>query len=612
MFVLSVCGLNCAELDSDEPVGTSHDALTVTLRPIADTMVREDAPTSTYGTATKLNADASPRRRGLFKFDVTGIPVGARVTKVTFRFFATSTLSSGVEVRRLSDNGWSESSATWNGLSPAGGAISSDFVASPRITTANQYYDVDITSKGWVTGNGLTSLALTSSNDTNLALASKELSPASPPQLVVTYDETDGGTITPSLSVEDVTATEGNSSGASAGFEVTLSAPSTSTVTVAYATTNETALAGSDYVATTGTLSFAPGETSKTVAVPLVADTTSETTETFTLSISGASGATIADGAGVATILDDDGMPPPPSGSATFALAGDIGGNSMADDALRRIPTSGAEFFVAAGDLSYNEVTPESGWCDFVKARVGATFPFQVVGGNHEEDGGPHGRIMNFAACMPDRMSSTGQYARQAYFDHKGLVRVITISPDLVVAGVSYDYVPGNANYQWLTAAIDGARSASIPWVIVVMHKNCITTGAKSCEIGAGLQTLLFDKRVDLVLQGHEHNYQRSKQLRCATANSYVPSCVADDGADDVYPKGAGTVVNVVGAIARSFYATSASDSEAGYFAKLQSGQAGPNAGRGFLKVTVDQAQLSAELVPIAGSTWVDRYRIVK
>jgi len=209
-------------------------------------------------------------------------------------------------------------------------------------------------------------------------------------------------------------------------------------------------------------------------------------------------------------------------------------------------------------------------------------------------------------------LSSVGQYAREYYFDYRGLVRYITVAADLVVSGVTYSYRPGTSNYAWLSNAIDGARAAGIPWIIVAMHKNCITTGSKSCEIGADLMNLLIQKRVDLVFQGHEHNYQRSKQLTCATPNSYNAACVADSGADGIYTKGAGTIFNVVGAVARSFYATNASDSEAGYFAVIQSGQASSQAGRGFLKVSVSANRLDAELVPGGGATWSDRYSILK
>lgn len=108
------------------------------------------------------------------------------------------------------------------------------------------------------------------------------------------------------LSVDDVTVTEGDAGQAAATFTVRLSGASASAVTVGYATANQTATAGSDYQAASGTLSFAPGTLSRTVAVNVLGDTAVEPDETFALDLGGAVGANLADGQGVGTISDDD------------------------------------------------------------------------------------------------------------------------------------------------------------------------------------------------------------------------------------------------------------------------------------------------------------------
>lgn len=108
------------------------------------------------------------------------------------------------------------------------------------------------------------------------------------------------------ISVADATVTESNASGVSLAFQVSLTLVSTFEVAVNYATMNGTATAGSDYTATSGTLTFAPGETSKFVYVPVLGDSTSEPNETLTLNLSNANGATIDDGAAVGTIVNDD------------------------------------------------------------------------------------------------------------------------------------------------------------------------------------------------------------------------------------------------------------------------------------------------------------------
>src|SRR5262249_14556356 len=80
-------------------------------------------------------------------------------------------------------------------------------------------------------------------------------------------------------------------------------------VTVSWATADGTATAGSDYTAAGGTLTFGPGETTKTILVGVLGDTTDEPNEAFTVNLSNPANATITDGQGVGTITDDDAPP---------------------------------------------------------------------------------------------------------------------------------------------------------------------------------------------------------------------------------------------------------------------------------------------------------------
>jgi hypothetical protein len=111
----------------------------------------------------------------------------------------------------------------------------------------------------------------------------------------------------PSLSINDVSITEGDSGTKSLNFTVTLSAASSQTVTVSYATANDTASAPVDYTAITATtLTFLPGETSKTIAITINGDQSFEPNETFFVNLSNPTLATISDNLGVGTILNDD------------------------------------------------------------------------------------------------------------------------------------------------------------------------------------------------------------------------------------------------------------------------------------------------------------------
>jgi hypothetical protein len=91
-----------------------------------------------------------------------------------------------------------------------------------------------------------------------------------------------------------------------AAFTVRLDAPATTPVTVQFATANGTAVAGSDYTAVAGTLTFAPGETAKTILVRTLDDTLSEGAETFVVNLSNAAGAVITDAQAVGTIADNE------------------------------------------------------------------------------------------------------------------------------------------------------------------------------------------------------------------------------------------------------------------------------------------------------------------
>jgi hypothetical protein len=108
------------------------------------------------------------------------------------------------------------------------------------------------------------------------------------------------------IRINDVSVTEGDAGMTPAVFTLSLDAASPSEVTVTFATVTGTALAGSDYVGTNGTATFPPDTTTQQVAVLVNGDTTNEDDETFVVNLSDPTNATIADGRGTGTILDDD------------------------------------------------------------------------------------------------------------------------------------------------------------------------------------------------------------------------------------------------------------------------------------------------------------------
>ena len=107
-----------------------------------------------------------------------------------------------------------------------------------------------------------------------------------------------------------MTVTEGDAGTVTATFTVTLSAASGKTVTVDYATANGTATAPADYTATSGTLTFTPGQTTKTIDVAVQGDLLNEANETFTVTLTNPTNATIATTPSrTGTITDNDPLP---------------------------------------------------------------------------------------------------------------------------------------------------------------------------------------------------------------------------------------------------------------------------------------------------------------
>ena len=308
--------------------------------------------------------------------------------------------------------------------------------------------------------------------------------------------------------------------------------------------------------------------------------------------------------------------PAPPAGSpATFSFgaAGDFGTTAAMGATLGAVARSGTDFFLGLGDLSYNPPGTEPAWCDAVTAVVGPAYPFEIVSGNHDQDA-----IDGFTGCMPNRLSGLqGTYGKEYFFDYPPaapLARVVMISPDLTFSGEpTYSYAAGTAHSDWLVHAIDDARAAGIPWVVVGMHEHCLGL-VHPCEIGGDLLNLLVAEKVDLVLQGHDHAYLRSAQLALGPSCPAVPApafagdCVVNDGQSGVYHKGDGPVTVISGTGGESLYSVDTAAPAAPYMARMMSGNVDPTFG--FVRYSVTATSLSARFVAAAGGGFTDSFTI--
>jgi hypothetical protein len=156
------------------------------------------------------------------------------------------------------------------------------------------------------------------------------------------------------LAINDVGVAEGNSGTVNAAFTVTLSQASPVAVGVNFATANGTAIAGSDYVSNSGTVTFNPGETSKPITVAVIGDTVAEANETFSVNLTNPINATIADGQGVGTIVNDDSGNPIPT-RLINDVAADFDGDGKNDIAVYR---DGDWFIIRSSDGGVTSV----GW----------------------------------------------------------------------------------------------------------------------------------------------------------------------------------------------------------------------------------------------------------
>ena len=183
------------------------------------------------------------------------------------------------------------------------------------------------------------------------------------------------------LSVADARAREGTDE--TIDFAVSLSRAASGPVSVTYATADGTATAGSDYTRASGKLRFAPGETEKTISVPVLDDAHDEGEETMQLRLSAASGAVIADGVATGTIENTDHMPAAWLARFGRTLAGQvvdaIGRRMEGGGAGTHVRVGGMRFdasgaFVQAGDEDEPRLATDTiGWTDPADASSGMT-----------------------------------------------------------------------------------------------------------------------------------------------------------------------------------------------------------------------------------------------
>jgi len=255
------------------------------------------------GEGTITNDDAAPVPGELSIGDVTMNEGNAGTTSFTFTVLRTGGDDGAV-------------SATWTLDAPGGAnlADSADFAGAQPTSGTVSFAD----------GQTSQTITILVQGDVSVETSETFLVTLSAPTGGATLGNSNGtGTILnddavalPSASIGDVSVAESDDGVSYLVFTVTLSSPATGPVSFDFATSNGTATAGSDYVAHSGQVAFATGETTQTISIPIIGDANPEVAETLVVTLSNPIGdATINDGTATGTITNDD-------GSGYYSLAG--------------------------------------------------------------------------------------------------------------------------------------------------------------------------------------------------------------------------------------------------------------------------------------------------
>lgn len=370
----AISGTDYAAVTSPLVIPAGSTTGTITVNPTADATIEADetviltlaagagytvgAPASATGTI--LNDDLP----NLTINDVTANEGNAGTTNFTFTVSLSAPAGPG---------GVGFDIATANGTATAGVDYVASSLTGQTIPAGSSTYTFTVLVNGDTLNEPTETFFVNVTNVTN----------------AVVVDGQGVGTITnddplPSLSINDVTVVEGNSGTVNAVFTVTLSAASGQSVGVNYATADGTATQPADYTSTSGSLTFTPGQTTRTITVPVIGETVPEANETFFVNLSGATNATIADNQGLGTITNDD-VP-------VTVSPGSLPNGTVAAAYSQTLTASGGvspyTFTVTAGALPAG-LTLSSGGALSGTPTAGGTFSFTVTATDSSPFPGP-------------------------------------------------------------------------------------------------------------------------------------------------------------------------------------------------------------------------------
>ena len=329
------------------------------------------------------------------------------------------------------------------------------------------------------------------------------------------------------LSIDDVTLVEGNSGQRIAVFTVSLSAASSHAIGVNYATADGTATAPSDYVAASGALVFAPGQTSQTIAIAVKGDVQNEADEAFAVVLSGATNALLEDAQGRATIANDD---PLPALSITdpSVTEGDSGTKNL-NFTVSLAPASGrpvtVDYATLAGTATPgSDYQPASGTLTFNPGQTSKTIGIVLFGDQaHEPDETVLLALANPGAAVLLKSDGVG-----------------TILNDDVALSVG-DATVLEGSGGLTTVALPVTLSAGVPHEVRVRYDTANGTAAAGPDYVAASGTLVFapgqtSATIQILVIGDTRNeadetllVNLSAAAGALVADSQAAALVADD-----------------------------------------------------------------------------------
>ncbi|WP_439610862.1 Calx-beta domain-containing protein [Reyranella sp.] len=395
---------------------------------------------------------------------------------------------------------------------------------------------------GYSAGNGVEYFELTQSGNQAGLLA---LESASNVGAAGTYVfAVRNGVPTVGVTAGDASVEEGNGGDPQhVSIPVFLTEASTSTVTVHYTTANGTALAGQDYVAQSGTLTFAPGVVQQNILVAVTGDATVEGDETFTVTLSDPSdGASIIDGSATGTILNDDSNPASLSIAATSAnkVEGQSGSSAFTFTVTRTGDLSGAasaQWAVAGAAVNAADFTGgelPTGTVSFAAGEGSKVISIDVAGDTAVES--------NEAFSVTLSNASAGTVIGTASANG----RIRNDDASLSIAATSADKAEGQSGSSAFTFTVtrtgDLSGAASAQWAVAGAAVNAadftggeLPTGTVSFAAGEGSKVISIDVAGDTAVESNE---AFSVTLSNASAGTVIGTASANGliGNDDIDP----------------------------------------------------------------------------